>query len=110
MADSKNEFKKQLEVLEKLADDVMCKSDGKSGWCMPIILIACALFPVILGFGLYYFNPGLVNVTDKKTGQEQQSKLKVFGYTFLATAILWLMVYFGASCAGYDVWGMLCFR
>lgn len=64
--------------------------------CIPYMIIAGAIFPVLLGLILYFAQPAIVQT--KEGGKMVRSTKKLFYWTIGITLLVWCLMY------GYSWW------
>lgn len=72
--------------------------------CVPVILIAAAASPVLIGLVLYLLSPSFVQVRDG--AEYKRSTKKVLSYTALLSICICLGIYLFTYCNGYDATSM----
>lgn len=76
--------------------------------CLPTMLIAGVVAPIIVWLLLYFIQPRFVQT--KEGSKYTRSNTKVFYWTILVTVIIWVGMYLWTWCQGYGNISMLCAR
>jgi heme/copper-type cytochrome/quinol oxidase subunit 2 len=76
--------------------------------CIPTMLIAGIIAPILVWLVLYFLQPSFVQ---KKDGNKYvRDNTLVFYWTVFVTVIIWVSMYLFTYCQGYDSAAMLCSR
>ena len=85
-------LKRELDLLEQSSGDAPEK-------CIPTMYIAAGIAPVLVFLILWFLSPGFVQ---KKEGEKySRSTSKVFMWTLLSTAMLWIGMYVFTYCDSF---------
>lgn len=105
---SKSEgFKKKVEEIQSQLEKMSTKANSKEK-CIPTMLIAGVVTPLLLFMLLFFLKPSFVQ---KKDGNRyERDNTKVFYWTVLATGVVWISMYLYTYCSGYQKGAMLCAR
>ena len=74
--------------------------------CLPMMLIAGIIAPVIIWLALYFIQPNFVQT--KEGDAHTRSNKKVFYWSALITVLIWVGMYLWSWCQGYANISMLC--
>jgi len=76
--------------------------------CIPVMLIAGIIVPIVIWLVLYFIQPEFVKV--QEGSKKVRSNTKVFYWTVIVTVIIWVGMYLWTWCQGYEHTSMLCAR
>lgn len=96
----------KINQLEIATQKAQAKLDATSISCIPTSLIVAILFPILLFLILWWWQPGFVKTT--VNGKTSRSTAKVFFYTILITALVWLFMYMYARCDNFSQLSKMC--
>lgn len=74
--------------------------------CLPTMLIAGIIAPIIIWLVLYFIQPRFVQT--KEGNKYTRSNTKVFYWAALITVLVWVGMYLWTWCQGYANISMLC--
>lgn len=105
---SKSEsFKKKVEDIQAQLDKIGQKASSKEK-CIPTMMIAGVIAPLLIFIVLFFLKPSFVQ---KKNGKRyERDNTKVFYWTVIVTAVVWLGMYMYTYCSNYQKGAMLCAR
>lgn len=107
MSSKTKNYRDKVEQLENLLGEHQSKVQSKQK-CLPTMMIAGAITPVILFLLFFFIKPSFVQV--KEGNKFVRSGKKVFMYTIVLTLVTWLGMYLFTYCRGYNRASMLCAR
>ncbi len=106
MAKTPNFSQKIIDLQKQI--NAQSKNATKKEKCIPTMLIAGIIAPILIWVLLYFLRPSFVQ---KRDGNKYiRCGTKVFYWTVLITVAIWVTMYLVTFCSGYKSTAMLCAR